>query len=73
MLMKTATKAVRQKKVAQVDVSREVTRKGSTMTQMTVGRMAFQKNCIFSSLANVSTFMLRQLVCHCRSNSLIAK
>lgn len=34
--MKTATKAVRQKKVAQVAVSREVTRKGSTMTQMTV-------------------------------------
>ena len=41
--MKTATKAVRQKKVVQVAVSREVTCKGSTMTQMTVGRMARER------------------------------
>ena len=41
--MRTAAKAVTQKKAAQVEVSREITRKGSTMTQMTVGRMARER------------------------------
>ena len=43
MLMMTATKAVTQKRVAKVDVSRKITRKGSTKVQTTVGRTARER------------------------------
>lgn len=46
MLMITATKAVTQKRVAKVAVSRKITRKGSTKTQMTVGRTARERRWI---------------------------
>ena len=41
--MRTATKAIRQKRAAQVEVSREITHNGSTVTQMTVGRLARER------------------------------
>ena len=43
LLMRTATKAIRQKRAAQVEVSREITRNGSTVTQMTIGRLARER------------------------------
>ena len=46
MLMITATKAVTQKRMAKVAVSRKITRKGSTKTQMTVGRTARERRWI---------------------------
>ena len=46
MLMMTATKAVTQKRMVKVAVSRKITRKGSTKTQMAVGRMARERRWI---------------------------
>ena len=43
MLMISAIKAVTQKRVAKVDVSRKITRKGSTKVQMIVGRTARER------------------------------
>ena len=41
--MRSATKAIRQKKAAQVEASREIIRTGSTAAQMNVGRMASER------------------------------
>ena len=46
MLKMTATKAVTQKRMVKVAMSRKITRKGSTKTQMTVGRMARERRWI---------------------------
>ena len=41
--MKTATAAVRQNKIAPMEVIREMIRKGSTKAQVTVGRTARER------------------------------
>ena len=41
--MKTATAAVRQNKIAPMEVIREIIRKGSTKTQIIVGRTARER------------------------------